>query len=182
MDSIYRSDDLVPQIAKLEKNQQRVLRYKTLGAMIGLAALLVVFMNRMEFTFFSILGIGIFAVSIVVSVLILNRLRFRITDEERSRSTLQLAAISERKILTERKIFTRYLPLFMSVALAGINLMYTDLFMGEETSTRILYHLVMSGSILLCAMVGLSVRIRRFRAQFLPLLERIRRFREESGE
>ena len=182
MDSVYRSDDLVPQIAKLEKNQQRVLRYKTLGAMIGLAALLVVFMNRMEFTFFSILGIGIFAVSIVVSVLILNRLRFRITDEERSRSTLQLAAISERKILTERRIFTRYLPLFMMVALAGINLMYTDLFMGEETGTRILYHLVMSGSILLGAVVGLSVRIRRFRAQFLPLLERIRRFREESGE
>jgi hypothetical protein len=150
--------------------------------MIALAALLILFLNRMEYTFFSILGIGIFTTSVVASVLILNRLRFRITDEDRSSSTLDLAAISERKIMTERRIFTWHLPVFILVAVAGINLMYADIFSGEESGTRILYHLVLSGTLILAAAAGLSVRIRRFRKRFLPLLERIRRFKEASDE
>lgn len=182
MDKSYRSEDLVPTIARLEKNQQKLLRTKTVTAVIALLALLIVFMNKMSFTLTSILGIGIFVFSVLTVIILLNRLRFRITPEERSLSTLQLAAVSERKIRTERKVFTRYLPLFLLVALAGFNLMYVDFFSGEETATRVQYHLIMTGSLIVAFIVGLTVRIRRFHRQFLPLLRRIRQFKKESGE
>ena len=80
----------------------------------------------------------------------------------------------------ERKLFTLYLPLFVVVALSGFNLMYLDLFLGEDRGTRILYHLLMSGSVLIGFVVGLTVRIKRFHKQFLPVLERIKKFKDEA--
>ena len=179
MDRVYKTEDVVPQIIKLEKKQQKLLMYKTLSSIILLLALLIVFLNRMTFTVYSILGLGIFITSVLTIVVLLNRLRFRITYEERSLSTFQLVGITEHKINTERKIFTTYLPLFVVVALTGFNLMYLDLFREEETVTRILYHLVMTGSIAVAFVVGLSVRIKRFHKQFLPLLARIQKFKSE---
>jgi hypothetical protein len=179
MDSKYRKDDLVPMIISLEKNQQRVLRFKTLSILILLPAILILFLNRTAFTPSGILGMGIFMTSVLVVVIMLNRLRFRITEEERTLSTLQLAGIAEHKIHTEKKMFKLYLPLFVMVALTGFNLMYLDYFIQEDTATRILYHLVLTGSLIVAFVVGLSIRIRRFQKQFLPVLDRIRRFRSE---
>ena len=181
MDRVYQTEDLIPMIIDLEKKQEKLLRYKTLGSIIMLLALLIVFLNRMTITVYSVLGIGIFISSVLTIVILLNRLRFQISHEERSSPTLQLAEISESKIHAEKKIFTTYLPLFFVVALAGFNLMYVDLFGEEETGIRILYHLVMSCSLVIAFVVGLTVRIRRFHKQFIPVLDRIRKFKSESG-
>lgn len=180
MDSLYREEDLVPMIINLEKRQQNLLRFKTLSVLILLPALMILFLNLGTLTPVSILGIGIFTTSVLVVVIMLNRLRFRITDEERTLSTLRLAGIAEQKIRIEKKLFRIYLPLFVVVALTGFNLMYVDYFTEEELATRILYHLVMTGGLAVAFLVGLSVRIRRFQKQFLPVLERIRKFKIES--
>ena len=177
MDRVYQTEDLVPMIAGLEKKQEKVLRLKTLGSIITLLALCIVFFNGTALTASSLTGLGIFILSVISVVVLLNRLRFQISYEERTSSTLQLAEISESKILTERKIFTTYLPLFFAVALIGVNLMYVDVFREEETGTRLLYHLVMSGIFTVAFMAGLRVRIRRFQKQFRPVLDRIRRFK-----
>ena len=180
MDSLYREEDLVPMIMNLERRQQTLLRFKTLSVLILLPALMILFLNLGTLTPVSILGIGIFTTSVLVVVIMLNRLRFRITDEERTLSTLRLAGIAEQKIRIEKKLFRIYLPLFVVVALTGFNLMYVDYFTEEELATRILYHLVMTGGLAVAFLVGLSVRIRRFQKQFLPVLERIRKFKIES--
>jgi len=182
MDKVYQTEDLVPMIIHLEQKQQRLIRFKTLSSIILLLALLILFLNRTTITLYSSLGIGIFISSVLIVVVLINRLRFQITYEERSLSTIQLAGVTEHKINMERKLFTTYLPLFVVVALAGFNLMYLDLFMDEEVGTRILYHLVMSGSVLIGFVVGLSVRIKRFHKQFLPVLERIKKFKSESEQ
>jgi len=176
MDRSYQTEDLLPMIIKLEHRQQRLIRFKTLSSIILSLALLILFLNRTNITLYSGLGIGIFISSLMAVVLLLNRLRFHITYEERSLSTL----LTERKINMERKLFTLYLPLFVVVALLGFNLMYLDLFLGEDRGTRILYHLFMSGSVLTGFVVGLTVRIKRFHKQFLPVLERIKKFRDEA--
>ena len=180
MDRTYQTEDLLPMIIKLEHKQQRLIRFKTLSSIILSLALLILFLNRTSITLYSGLGIGIFISSLMVVVVLLNRLRFHITYEERSLSTLKLAGLTEHKINMERKLFTLYLPMFVVVALSGFNLMYLDLFMEEEMGTRILYHLVMSGSVLIGFVVGLTVRIKRFHKQFLPVLERIKKFRDEA--
>jgi len=180
MDRSYQTEDLLPMIIKLEHKQQRLIRFKTLSSIILSLALLILFLNRTSITLYSGLGIGIFISSLLVVVALINRLRFHITYEERSLSTIKLAGLAERKINMERKLFTLYLPLFVVVALSGFNLMYLDLFMEEEMGTRILYHLVMSGSVLIGFVVGLTVRIKRFQKQFLPVLERIKKFRDEA--
>jgi len=180
MDSLYKKEDLVPMIIDLEKKQQQLLRFKTLSVLILLPAILILYFNRATFSPVGILGIAILFSSILVVLVMLNRLRFRITDEERTLSTLRLAGIAERKIRIEKKLFTTYLPLFVVVALAGFNMMYFNYFIEEEPATRILYHLVMTGSLAVAFLVGLSVRIRRFQKQFLPVLERIRKFKIES--
>jgi len=182
MDKTYRTEDLIPMIISLEKKQQQLLRFKTLGSIIMLLALIIVFLNRTTLTLYSGLGIGIFIASVLTIVVLLNRLRFQITHEERSFSTLQLAGVAEVKIHSEKKIFTTYLPLFFVVALIGFNLMYMDVFEGEETGSRILYHLIMTASVSIAFVVGMSVRIKRFYKQFLPVLDRIRKFKSESGK
>ena len=179
-DRIFQTEDLVPMIINLEHKQQRLIRFKTLSSIILSLALLILFLNRTSITLYSGLGIGIFISSLMVVVVLLNRLRFHITYEERSLSTIKLAGLTERKINMERKLFTLYLPLFVIVALTGFNLMYLDLFIDEEVGTRILYHLVMSGSVLIGFVVGLTVRIKRFHKQFLPVLERIKKFKDEA--
>ena len=118
--------------------------------------------------------------SVIAVAILLNRWRFQITHEERSLSTLQLADISEEKIKKEKKLFTSYLPLFVVVALCGFNLMYLDYFSSEELATRLQYHLIMTTSLVLAFALGLSVRVRRFRKQFQPVMERIRKFKRES--
>ena len=180
MDRVFNTEDLVPMIIDLEKKQERVLRFKTLGSVILLLAVLIVFLNRMPLTAFSLAGIGIFVSSVLAVVVLLNRLRFRITYEERSSSTLKLADISESRILTERKIFTTYLPLFLVLALVGVNLMYLDVFTEEEIQARIVYHVILTASLTAGFVAALRVRIRRFHKQFQPVLDRIRRFRSES--
>ncbi len=180
MDRTYQTEDLLPMIIKLEHKQQRLIRFKTLSSIILSLALLILFLNRTSITLYSGLGIGIFISSLMVVVVLLNRLRFHITYEERSLSTIKLAGLTERKINMERKLFTLYLPLFVVVALSGFNLMYLDLFLGEDRGTRILYHLAMSASVLIGFVVGLTVRIKRFQKQFLPVLERIKKFNDEA--
>lgn len=182
MDRTHQTGDLLPMIIKLEHKQQRLIRFKTLSSIILSLALLILFLNRTSITLYSGLGIGIFISSLMVVVVLLNRLRFHITYEERSLSTIQLAGLAERKINMERKLFTLFLPLFVVVALSGFNLMYLDLFLGEDRGTRILYHLVMSGSVLIGFVVGLTVRIKRFHKQFRPILERIKKFRDEAEQ
>lgn len=180
MDRTYQTEDLLPMIIKLEHKQERLIRFKTLSSIILSLALLILFLNRTSITLYSGLGIGIFISSLMVVVVLLNRLRFHITYEERSLSTIKLAGLTERKINMERKLFTLYLPLFVVVALSGFNLMYLDLFLGEDRGTRILYHLSMSGSVLIGFVVGLTVRIKRFHKQFLPVLEGIKKFKDEA--
>jgi len=180
MDNLYRKEDLVPMIVSLEKRQQNLLRFKTLSVLILLPAIMILFLNMGIVTPVSFLGMGIFITSVLVVVIMLNRLRFRIKDGERTLSTLRLAGIAEKKIQTEKKLFTTYLPLFLVVALIGFNLMFFDYLMEEEPATRILYHLVMTGGLAVAFIVGLSVRIRRFQKQFLPVQERITKFKSKS--
>ncbi len=84
MDKVFGKEDLVPMIVELEKKQEKLLMYKTLGSIVLLIALVIVFLNRMTITFHSALGIGIFVASFMAMVMLLNRLRFHITYEERS--------------------------------------------------------------------------------------------------
>ncbi len=180
-DTEYTAEDLVPQIMKLEKQQQKLLMYKTLSSVVLLLALLIVFINGMTLTVYNVMGIGIFILSVLSIIILLNRLRFRITYDERSLSTLQLAAITKNKILRERKIFTTILPLFLVVALTGFNLMCLDFFREVGIASRILYHVMITGGLAVAFVVGLAVRIKRYRKQFLPLLGRIWKFQGESG-
>ncbi len=180
MDRTYKQEDLVPLIINLEKKQQQLLRMKTLSVLILLPAIAIIFLNRSPLTLNGLAGLLILMVSVVVVVILLNRLRFRITYEERGLTTLELAGIAERKIYMEKRLFTTFLPLFMVVAVAGFNLMYVDYFAGEEPATRLLYHLVMSSGLVLAFVLGLFVRIRRFHKQFLPVLSRIRKFEKQA--
>ncbi|MCP4311793.1 MAG: hypothetical protein GY790_11055 [Bacteroidetes bacterium] len=181
MDRGYHADELVPMIIKLERKQQKLITFKTLSVVCLLMAMVILFINRMEFTLYTSLGLGIFLASTIAIVILINRLRFRITERERSLSTLELAGVTEHKVNTERRIFTTYLPLFIVVALTAINLLYVDLLRDLESNMRILYHLVLTGGIAAATTVGLSVRIKRYRKQFLPLLDRIRKFKEEAN-
>lgn len=181
MDREYQHEDVVPHIMKLEKKQQKLLLQKTLAALIALSALIVIFVNGGAFSLYSLIGIGIFMLSTIAVLYLLNRLRFRISHEERSLPTLVLADLAERKIRTEKKIFSLYLPLFLLVALVGFNLINLDFFRDEESGTRLLYHLAMTGGVAVFFFIGLSVRKRRFRKQFLPLMELIRKFKVEAS-
>jgi len=180
MDSRYQEGDVIPEIIKLDRKQQKLIKQKTLFSLILLSVLIVVFLNRESFSTYSLLGIGIFIFSIIFILLLLNKLRFIITNEELSLPTIQLADIAARKIRTEKKIFTTYLPVFVIVAMVGFNLMNLDFFVQEETGTRILYHFILTGSALLAFFIGLSVRIKRFKKQFLPLLDLIHKFKTEA--
>jgi len=180
MDSRYQDGDLIPLIIGLEKRQQRLLRFKTLSVLILLPGILILFLNRSVISLNGILGIGIFISSVLFVVVLINRKRFQITDEERGLSTIQLTGVAEHKINAERKLFKTYLPLFVVVALTGFNLMNVDYFIDEELGTRVLYHLAMTGSLVVAFVIGLSIRIRRFQKQFLPVLERIKKFRDEA--
>jgi DNA-directed RNA polymerase specialized sigma24 family protein len=180
MDRTYQREDLVPMIIQLEKKQQQLLRIKTLIVLILLPAIVIIFLNRTILSLNSVMGLGIFTISVLVVTILLNRLRFKITEEERGRTTMELTRIAGRKIHMEKKLFATYLPLFLVVALSGFNLMIADTFTGEEQATRLLYHLIMTGSLVLAFVLGLTVRIRRFHKQFLPVLSRIRKFEQEA--
>ena len=72
VDREYQKEDLVPMIMNLEKQQQRVLRFKTLSILILLPAILILFLNRTAYSLSSILGIGIFTVSVIAVAILLN--------------------------------------------------------------------------------------------------------------
>lgn len=178
-DQFFRPDELIPQIIKLERDQERLVTVKTSVALGVILILMVLFFNRMEFSWSRIAGMGIFISSVLVIIILLNRWRFRITHRERSLSTVDLVAITEKKIWRERRVFSLYLPLFGIVALTGFNLMYLDYFGDLDPGTRLIYHGILTGGLLIAFIIGLSVRIRRFRLRFQPLLERIEKFRSD---
>jgi hypothetical protein len=177
MDKKYTSGDLIPQVVKLEKNQKKVLLFKTYGATSILIMLLIIFLSQFPLELNGILGMGIITASIMATVIILNRLRFIISDEERSLSTRLLIAVIETKIKTERKLFTIYLPLMLLFVILGINLMYFEYLTELETRTRILYHSILTISMVVAFLFGLSIRIKRFKKRFMPLLNRIQKFK-----
>jgi hypothetical protein len=181
MDKKYRPDDLIPQIIRLQRNQRQVLRFKTYGAISILFMVLIFFVSQFTLEIYSISGICIITASLLGSVIMLNRKRFKITDEERSLSTLSLAETMEAKIKTERKIFTIYLPVMLLLVILGINLVYYGFLSELETKTRIIYHIVLTISMIVAFFLGLSVRIKRFRKRFIPLLKRIQEFKNRAG-
>ena len=177
MDKKYKPEDLIPQVIRLEKNQKKVLLFKTYGSVSLLIMLLLIFFTQFTLAFNSLLGIGIITTSILSGVIALNRLRFRISDKERSLSTRSLVEAVEAKIKIERKLFRVYLPLLLLCVIMGINLMYLE-FLGDlDTPTRVLYHLVLSAGMVVAFLLGLSVRIKRYRKRFLPLLDRIQKLK-----
>jgi H+/gluconate symporter-like permease len=180
-DQGYQADELIPMIARLEKKQQKLVTFKTVSVICLLLAILILLINRMDPGLFTLLGMGVFLLSTLAILVVLNHLRFRINEGERSLSTLKLAEITEQKINAERKIFTRYIPIFLLLALTGINLLYVDLIGDLEAHIRILAHLLLSGTMLAAAVLGLFIRIKRFRKQFLPLLDRIQEFKNEAA-
>ncbi len=177
MDKQYKPEDLIPQVIRLEKNQVKVLRFKTYGATSILFLVLIIFVSQFNLVLNSILGISMITVSILGSVILLNRLRFKITDEERSLSTHTLVDVMENKIKSERKLFTLYLPIILVFIILGINLMYLDFLSELETRTRIFYHMILSISMVVAFFLGLSIRIKRYKKRFLPLLNRIQKFK-----
>ena len=104
-DKKYKPEDLFPQVIKLEKNQKNVLLFKTLSSISILFLLIMVFITQFTLALNGIIGIGIITISILGSVILLNRLRFRISDEERSLSTNSLVQVVETKIKNEEKIY-----------------------------------------------------------------------------
>jgi len=177
MDKKYKTDDLIPQVMKLEKNQNKVLLFKTYGSISILFMLLIIFLYQSTLELNSILGIGIIIASVMGSVIMLNKLRFKITDEERSLSTRTLFEVVETKIKTERKLFTFYLPTVLLIIILGINLVYFEYLAELETRTRIFYHIILTISMFVAFLLGLSVRIKRFKKRFLPLLNQVRKFK-----
>ena len=180
MDKKYRPDDLIPQVIKLQKNQKKVLRFKTYGSVSVLFMVLVIFLSQFAMEFFSISGICTITASILGSLILLDRKRFKITDKERSLSTLNLAKVLEAKIKTERQLFSVYLPVMLLLIILGINLVYYGLISELETKTRIIYHIILTVSMVVAFFAGLSVRIIRFRKRFLPLLKRIHEFKNKA--
>jgi hypothetical protein len=178
MDRKYSAEDLMPQIIKLEKNQKKVLSFKTYTVLSLVFVFMLVFFAQSTLSLTGCLGIGIVTVSILVSVLIFNSLRFRISDEERTFSMLKLLDVTAKKLKTERKIFTIYLPLFLLIIIFGLNLFYVDYFIDLEIRLRILYHLIITAGLIVAFVLGLLVRIRRFNKRFLPLLTRIMKFKK----
>jgi hypothetical protein len=181
MDKKYRPDDLIPQIIRLQRNQRQVLRFKTYGAISILFMALIFFVSQFTLEIYSISGICIITASILGTVILLNRKRFKITDEERSLSTLSLIKRMEAKIKTERKVFTIYLPVMLLMVILGINLIYYGFLSELETKVRIIYHIVMTVSMIVAFFLGLSVRIKRFRRRFIPLLNRIKEFKNRAN-
>jgi len=179
MDKKYKPEDLIPQVVKLEKNQKKVLLFKTYGSMVILSMLLIIFLSQFTLELNGIIGIGIITTSILGTVIIINKLRFKISDEERSLSTRRLIEVIENKIKIERKLFAVFLPLILLLIILGINLMYFEYLTGLETRTRIFYHLMLTISMVIAFLLGVSVRIKRFRKRFLPLLQRIQNFNYE---
>ena len=177
MDKKYKPEDLIPQVMKLEKNQKKVLQFKTYGSLSILFMVLIIFLSQFTLVLNSILGIGAITASILGSVIILNRLRFKISDEERSLSTNTLVEVIETKIRTERKIFTLYLPIILIMIVLGINLMYYEYLTELETRSRIFYHSILTIGMFVAFFLGLSIRIKRFKKRFLPLLNRIQKFK-----
>ena len=177
MDQKYKPEDLIPQVSKLEKNQNKVLQFKTYGSISILFMVLIIFLSQSTLVLNSILGIGVITASILGSVIILNRLRFKISDEERSLSTNTLVKVIEAKIETERKIFNIYLPILLLIIILGINLMYFEYLAELETRTRVFYHIIVTISMIVAFFLGLSIRIKRFQKRFLPLLNRIQKFK-----
>jgi len=177
MDKKYKPEDLIPQVIKLEKNQKKVLLFKTYGSISILFFIIIIFLSQFTLVLNSILGIGIITTSILGSVIILNRLRFKISDEERSLSTNTLVEVIEAKIKTERKLFAVYLPIILLIIISGINLMYLEYLTELETKTRIFYHMILTISMIVAFLLGLSIRIKRFKKRFLPLLNRIQKFK-----
>jgi len=179
MDKKYKAEDLIPQIVRLEKNQRKVLQFKTIGALSVMFILLLFFFTQFTLSLNGIIGIGILSTSILAVVIILNRLRFRISDQERSLSMHNLLEVTESKIKTEQRLFTIYLPLFLLFVILGINLMYVEYFIEMETRTRIFYHTILTISMVVAFLLGLSIRIKRFRKRFHPLLNRIHKFKSD---
>ena len=177
MDKKYKPADLIPQVSKLEKNQNKVLQFKTYASISILFMVLIIFLSQSTLVLNSILGIGVITASILGSVIILNRLCFKISDEERSLSTNTLVKVIEAKIETERKIFTIYLPILLLIIILGINLMYFEYLAELETRTRIIYHMILTISMVVAFFIGLSIRIKRYKKRFLPLLNRIQKFK-----
>ena len=178
MDMNYTSEDLIPQVIKLEKNQKKVMLFKTYGSTSLLFVILFLFVSQFSLVLNSLIGIGLICASILGSIIILNRLRFKITDEERSLSTHRLVEVLEGKIRTERKIFTRYLPIILLFIIMGINLMYFEYLSDLGTGTRLFYHALLTLGMMVAFFVGISVRIKRFNQRFLPLLDRLEKFRK----
>ena len=177
MDRKYKPEDIIPQVVKLEKNQKKVMLFKTYGSTSILFVVLIFFLSQFSLVLNSLLGIGLISASILGSIILLNRLRFKISDEERSMSTHRLVEVLETKIKTERKIFILYLPIMLLFIILGINLMYFEFLAELETGTRIFYHLLLTISMVIAFLFGLFIRIKRFRKRFLPLLERLQKFR-----
>lgn len=182
MDRKYKPEDIIPQVIKLEKNQKKVMLFKTYGSTAILFMILIVFLSRFSLALNSLLGIALISASILGSIIILNRLRFRISDEERSLSTRTLIEALEKKIKTERKIFTLYLPIILLFIILGINLMYLEFLAELETGTRLFYHILLTISMIIAFFIGFSVRIKRFRKRFLPLLDRLEEFKNAVGQ
>ena len=165
--------EIFSKVKKLEKKHFRINMIKTILVAIILIFLSISILSLKEISIITKTGLAWIIMSLFISFIFYWKMQFNPSDLtffDKSDRFIEKTMI---KLKQQKKIITHLIPIMVSCLILGLNLIYFDLLKGEELTVRISLHILMSSFLILIMFLGLTVRKKRFRNDFQPIIDEL---------
>lgn len=164
--------NILDKLKKFERKQFGINLTKTIIVALIILTMFF-FLGETNFGLFSITGIVIIFSSVVSFLIIYWKKQFKVSELNLDDSSNKFLEHAVFKLNEQKKLFKVYFPYFGAGLIAGLNLLYLDMFEGYELSSKFYMHLGMSTLLLVAILIGWKIRMYRIRKEWQPLIDEL---------
>lgn len=173
---------VIQKLQSFDKRQFRINMIKSIAVIMILAPMvMVVLENTSGIT--GLLGMGIITAGILWFLSVYWKKQFSVNRLKLGERSLVFIEDSITQLKEQNKIFNFYFPLFGTVLLLGINVIYLGLLSTEKFYTKLYLHTGMSLMIMLFLFAGYKIRMYRIKKEWQPLIDELTEIKNDlTGE
>jgi hypothetical protein len=161
------------KLKKLNKKHFRINLIKTILVAIILIFLSFAILSLKDTSIITKAGLGWIILSLFIGLTFYWKMQYNQSNLEFIDTSDLFIEKTIIKLSQQKKIITHLMPIMVSGLILGLNLIYYDLLKGEELTVRISLHILMSSFLVLIMFLGLTIRKKRFKNDFQPIIDEL---------
>lgn len=165
---------LIARLKALQNRQDKINKIKII-LIVTIMALLILSISGQSLPgislYYAMAGLLVLASGIVVFFITYLKRQLKVSELPFDLPSIQFLDKTIERLNRQNDVFKRPFIAFIIVLILGLNLLYLGILPEMELMTRIGFHGLMSGMLIIAAFAGYRVRMYRNKKEVLPVIE-----------